>query len=77
MKRKPRLDFTTLAGLPLGIAFVALGQFLEGGSPRSLLHLTAGLIVFGGLSAAILVSFTASDVKAAIRALRSVVFVVR
>ena len=74
MKRKPRLDITTLAGMPLGIMLILLGQFLEGGTVRGMLQPTAALVVFGGTLAAILVSFTATDVKSAVRAFRSVVF---
>jgi chemotaxis protein MotA len=63
--KKLRLDFTTVAGVPLGIALVLLGQIIEGGSPRSVFQLTAALTVFGGTLAAVLVSFTLNDVKAA------------
>jgi chemotaxis protein MotA len=69
----PRFDFTTLVGLPLGVGLVLIGQILEGGSPRSVLQPTAALIVFGGTLAAVLVSFTATDVKGAVHALRGVV----
>jgi chemotaxis protein MotA len=70
--KKVRLDFTTVAGVPLGIALVLIGQIVAGGSPRSVLQLTAALTVFGGTLAAVLVSFTANDVLAARKAFKSV-----
>ncbi len=70
--KKVRLDFTTVAGVPLGLGLILVGQIIEGGSPKSVLQLTAALTVFGGTLAAILVSFTAHDVRSAWRALRSV-----
>jgi chemotaxis protein MotA len=73
MRRRGRIDWSTVAGIPLGMGLVALGQALEGGSLRSIVQLTAGLIVVGGTAGAVLVSFTLHDVAQAIRSLRSVV----
>ena len=46
-----------------------LGQALEGGTIRSILQLTAAVIVFGGTLGAVLVSSSASDVLATARSL--------
>ncbi|HEY3381273.1 MAG TPA: flagellar motor protein [Vicinamibacterales bacterium] len=67
--RKRRLDLTSVMGVPLGIGIILLGQVLEGGSARSLLQLTAAIIVFGGTLGAVLVSFPFADVKRAVASL--------
>lgn len=72
MKRKRRFDLTAVMGLPVGIGLVLFGQILEGGRLGSILQLTAAIIVFGGTFGAVLVSFSLSDVRTAIRSLRSV-----
>jgi chemotaxis protein MotA len=69
----PRLDLTTLIGVPLAIGVVLAGQALEGGSFSSVLQLTAALIVFGGTAGAVLVSFPQEQIAHAIRAVRTVV----
>ncbi len=71
-KRAAQLDYTTVIGLPAGLALVVLGQVLEGGSPRNILQLTAALIVVGGTLTAILVSFTAQEIRRAGEALKGV-----
>lgn len=71
--RRPRLDVTTLVGVPLAIGLVTVGHALEGGSLGSVLQLTAALIVFGGTAGAVLVSFPQEQIRGAVRALRSVV----
>jgi len=68
-----RIDYTSLAGIPMGIGLILLGQFLEGGTLGSILQLTAALIVFGGTFGAVLVSFSISDVRRALVGLRDVV----
>jgi chemotaxis protein MotA len=72
--RERKLDYTTVIGLPTGLALVVLGQVLEGGSVRNILQLSAALIVVGGTLTAALVSFTAVELKAAVVALNAVVF---
>jgi len=72
VSRKRRIDVTSVAGVPVGIGFILLGQLLEGGSFRSILQLTAAVIVFGGTLGAVLVSFSPSDVRRAIASLRQV-----
>jgi chemotaxis protein MotA len=73
--RRPRLalDRTTLLGVPTAFALVLVGQWLEGGQLGSILQLTAALIVFGGTVGAVLVSFPAADIQAAIKSLRDIV----
>ena len=55
MKRKRRLDLTSVLGVPLAVGCVLLGQVLEGGSLHSVLQLTAAVIVFGGTFGATMV----------------------
>jgi chemotaxis protein MotA len=72
MKRHARIDFTSVAGIPVGVGLILLGQTLEGGSVKSILQLTAAIIVFGGTLGAVLLSFSLTDVKRAVFALRTV-----
>ncbi len=72
MNGKRRLDLTSVAGVPVGIGCVLLGQMLEGGTIQSVLQLTAAIIVFGGTLGAVLLSFTRSEVRRASSALRDV-----
>ncbi len=67
-----RFDLTSLVGIPIGLGLVLLGQVLEGGNARSILQVTAAVIVFGGTFGAVLVSFPFADVKAAFRSLHRV-----
>jgi chemotaxis protein MotA len=67
------LDWTTVIGAPLALAFLVIGQALEGGTLGSVLQGTAALIVFGGTLGAVLVSYPLEDVKRALRSLRHVI----
>lgn len=67
MPRKRAFDVASLMTLPLGILIVLGAQWLEGGSPRSLLQGPAALIVFGGTCAAVLVSYSPKEVARALR----------
>lgn len=67
-----RLDFTSVAGVPIGLGFILIGQVLEGGTVHSLLQVTAAVIVFGGTIGAVLLSFSLNEVKRALRALKVV-----
>jgi chemotaxis protein MotA len=67
---KPRIDITSLAGVPIAIGVVLVAQALDGGSARSLWQPNAALIVFGGTFGAILVSFS---LRAVIHTFHSVV----
>jgi chemotaxis protein MotA len=70
--RRSRVDFTSVAGVPVSVGLVLLGQALEGGSIRSILQLTAAIIVFGGTFGAVLLSFSLTEVRRAMRAWRTV-----
>lgn len=74
MSGRRRLDVTSLIGIPLGLGFVLMGQVLEGGTLRSILQVTAAIIVFGGTFGATLLSFSMKDVKQALRSLRHVFY---
>ena len=65
-------DVTSIIGLPMAIGLVLLGQYLEGGSPSSILQGTAAVIVFGGTLGAVLISFPRADIKAAALSVRRV-----
>jgi chemotaxis protein MotA len=68
------LDWTTVVGLPLGLALVLVAQRLEGGSVFSILQGTAALIVVGGTFCAVLVAFTLGEVRRAAAAVRSILY---
>jgi chemotaxis protein MotA len=70
--RNRRYDLTTLAGVPLGLGMILVGQVLEGGSAWSILQSTAAIIVFGGTLGAVLVSFPMADVRQAAASLRRI-----
>ena len=70
--RRWRPDVTTLAGIPVGIGLVLLGQVLKGGALDAVLQSTAAVIVFGGTLGAVLVSFPLDEVRLAIGRLRAV-----
>jgi chemotaxis protein MotA len=70
--RRIRIDFTSVAGVPVSIGLILLGQTIEGGSIKSIMQLTAALIVFGGTLGAVLLSFSMNDVKQAAFALKTV-----
>lgn len=74
MTSRRRLDLTSVAGVPVGLGFVLLGQALEGGTLHSLVQLTAALIVFGGTLGAVLLSHSVDEVRRAWRGLRHVLY---
>ena len=65
--RKQRFDTASMLMLPLGILVVIGAQMLEGGAPQSLLQGAAAMIVFGGTTAAVLVSYSPKEVLRAIQ----------
>lgn len=69
-RRKSRLEYATLIGLPAAIAIVLVAQMLEGAPTRALWQPTAALVVFGGTAAAILVSYPAAVVMRTLRAIK-------
>jgi chemotaxis protein MotA len=68
--RRRRFDLASILMLPLGVVLVVIAQALEGGAPQTLLQSAAALIVFGGTTAAVLVSYSPQEV---LRAIHSVV----
>ena len=68
----PKLDLTSVVGVPLGVGLIAAGQVLEGGTVESLFQVTAAVIVFGGTLGAVLFSFSPVDVRHAMRRFRTV-----
>jgi chemotaxis protein MotA len=67
------MDRLSLIGLIIGIFAIVGGQVLEGGSVRSLLQVTAFLIVIGGTLGAVLLQSTFSNFLGGIKMLRWVV----
>jgi chemotaxis protein MotA len=74
VKRKRRLDLTSVLGVPVAVGCVLLGQVLEGGALASVLQLTAAVIVFGGTFGATMVSFSLAEIKRALRSLSTVFY---
>ena len=66
------MDKSTLGGIGLAVAGIAVGLYLDGGKVGQLLQPTAALIVFGGTLGAVMVQFPFSVVKQAIGQLRPV-----
>lgn len=71
-KPKRRIDVASAGGLLIGVGCVLVGQALEGGTLRSVVQLTAAIIVFGGTLGATLVSFSRAEVALAVAALGAV-----
>ena len=67
-RREPRLDVLSIALAPLGIVVVLLAQYLDGSPLGALIQGSSALVVGGGTLAAILVSFTPTEVARAVRA---------
>jgi len=51
------MDVMTIVGAIVGIAFIVVGQLIEGGHPGGLIQATAAFIVYGGCLGAILAEF--------------------
>lgn len=63
------LDFISAIGLPIAVGVVLFAQVLEGGSVWALWQPTAALVVFGGTTGAILVSYRREAVAQTVKAL--------
>jgi chemotaxis protein MotA len=68
------VDKSTLGGITLAVAGIAVGLYLDGGKVGQLLQPTAALIVFGGTFGAVLVQFPFPVVKQAAIQLGEVFF---
>ena len=66
------MDKSTLGGIGLAVAGIAVGLYLDGGKVGQLLQPTAALIVFGGTLGAVMVQFPFSVVKQAVGQLKAV-----
>ena len=66
------MDFTSLVGVFFGIVCILIGQALEGGNVGQLLQITAAFIVFGGTMGAIILSFSAVELKNSLVLLKDV-----
>lgn len=57
------MDIFSILGLIIGIGFILWAQALEGGNAGQLMQVTAGMIVLGGTTGAIIGSFPIGDLK--------------
>jgi chemotaxis protein MotA len=68
-----RIDLASAIGVFAGPGCILLGQWLEGGDVSALLQRSAALIVIGATIGACMVSFSMSDLSAAVRDFRKVI----
>lgn len=66
------MDLTSILGPLIGIGLILLGQGMEGGSVTQLLQLTAALIVLGGSTGCIIMSFPAPTLMNALTMVKDV-----
>jgi chemotaxis protein MotA len=66
------VDKSTVAGIGIAVAGIAVGLYLDGGQVAQLLQPTAALIVFGGTFGAVMVQFPFAVVKQAFGQLKAV-----
>jgi chemotaxis protein MotA len=66
------VDKSTMSGVGLAVAGIAVGLYLDGGKVGQLLQPTAALIVFGGTLGAVMVQFPFSVVMQAVGQLKTV-----
>jgi chemotaxis protein MotA len=71
-RRKLNVDKSTVAGIGIAVAGIAVGLYLDGGQVAQLLQPTAALIVFGGTFGAVMVQFPFAVVKQALGQLKAV-----
>jgi chemotaxis protein MotA len=72
LSKELTVDKSTLGGISLAVAGIAVGLYLDGGKVGQLLQPTAALIVFGGTLGAVMVQFPFSVVKQAVGQLKAV-----
>lgn len=70
---KRKNDYSTVAGISIGVVLVIVAITLGDGS-RGFLNLQAGLIVLGGTFAVTIASFSWADVSTLIKSLKATVF---
>ncbi|MEZ0536307.1 flagellar motor protein [Caldicellulosiruptoraceae bacterium PP1] len=66
------MDILSIGGLILGFGSLLTAFIIEKGNPAKLIQISAGMIVFGGTIAAVLISFPMAEVKNAIAHLKMV-----
>jgi chemotaxis protein MotA len=66
------VDKSTLGGVGLAVAGIAVGLYLDGGKVGQLLQPTAALVVFGGTFGAVVVQFPFAVIKRSIALLKPV-----
>ncbi len=66
------MDIFAVIGLFFGITMILIGQAMEGGNIGQLLQITAGFIVLGGTTGAVLLSFPPKTLLSAIKMLKNV-----
>ena len=68
------MDIFAVIGVFFGLTMILIGQAMEGGNIGQLLQITAFFIVIGGTTGAIILSFPAPTLAAAIKMLKDVFF---
>src|ERR1700761_2410650 len=71
---RPRLDFSTFAGIAIAVAGIIGGLLSEKGDVMDIAQMTAAMIVLGGTCGAVLVTTPMPIALRALRALRSMLF---
>lgn len=66
------MDIFAVIGIFFGISMILIGQAMEGGNLAQLIQITAGFIVIGGTTGAIILSFPMPILKSAIMMLKDV-----
>jgi chemotaxis protein MotA len=67
-RRRARLDIAAIALAPAGVVIVLLSQVAHGAAVSALFQTAAALIVFGGTLGAVLLTYSPTEVIAALRA---------
>lgn len=66
------MDIFAIVGMFLGVAFILVGQAMEGGNVGQLIQITAAFIVLGGTAGAVVLSFPIGVIKDAVLLLKDV-----
>lgn len=67
-RRLPRFDTASILVAPLGIGIILLAHWIDGSALGALMQASSALIVIGGTVAAVLISYTPTELWRAIRA---------
>lgn len=67
------MDIFGILGIIIGLTFILVAQAMEGGNAGQLMQVTAGMIVFGGTTGAVIASFPIGDLKISISMLKDIV----